>query len=123
VPEHLGKIGERIGKGWKAVAEKHGLDITVVGPNPLITFSFNPPAGGGKINQALKTLFIQEMLKRGYLAALSVYVSYAHKENHVKSYLKAVDEVFGIIKRSIENKTTSNLLEGPIAHSGFKRLT
>lgn len=119
VPTHIKKIGGMIDRGWKKLAKKHKLDIIIVGPEALITFSFNY----GKQSQAIKTLFTQEMLSRGFLAGLSVYVSYAHKENHIKSYLKAVDEVFGMINRALESKSINKLLKGPIAHSGFKRLT
>ena len=63
------------------------------------------------------------MLKRGFLAGPSVYVSYAHKDIHVKSYLKAVDEVFGIVKKAVKSKNPRKFLKGPVAHSGFKRLT
>lgn len=119
VPAHLKKIGAMIGKGWKKLAGKYGLKITVLGPEALITFSFDH----GKDSQAIKTLFTQEMLRRGYLASGSVYVSYAHKEQHVKKYLDAVDEVFGVIQIAIKDQKISDRLKGPIAHSGFKRLT
>lgn len=115
---HIDRIGKKIGEGWNRLAKKHGLDITIVGPNALITFSFN--AGE---NQELKTLFTQEMLKRGFLASLTVYVSFAHKEAHVKKYLNAVDEVFGILSGAIVEGHVKDLLEGPIAHKHFARLT
>lgn len=118
IPAHLNKIGVLIGKGWKKLADKHGLDIEIIPPNALITISFNY-----ENTQEIKTLFTQEMLKRGYLAAFSVYVSYCHTEKHVNEYLNKVDEVFGIIKQAIVQNNVKNLLEGPVAHSGFQRLT
>jgi len=118
IPAHLSKIGGLIGKGWKKLADKHGLDIEIVPPNALITISFNYENA-----QEIKTLFTQEMLKRGYLAAFSVYVSYCHTEKHVNEYLNKVDEVFGIIKQAIIQNNVKDLLEGPVAHSGFQRLT
>ena len=118
VPQHLDKIGSLIGKGWLDLAKKHGLDIELLPPNPLITF--NPKY---EDVQEIKTLFTQEMLKRGYLASLSVYVSYSHTEEIVNAYLKEVDGVFSIIKKAIEKDNVRKLLEGPVAHSGFQRLT
>ncbi|MFX1383434.1 MAG: aminotransferase class III-fold pyridoxal phosphate-dependent enzyme [Promethearchaeota archaeon] len=118
VPEHLNKIGRLIGEGWKKLANKHGLDIEILPPNPLITLSLNYDKA-----QEIKTLFTQEMLKRGYLASLSVYVSYSHTEQIVEDYLKEVDDVFSILKDAIEKDTISDQLEGPVAHSGFQRLT
>lgn len=119
VPAHLQRIGAMIGEGWKRLAEKHSLAIKVIGPEALITFTFDY----GSKSQALRTLFTQEMLKRGYLATGSVYVSYAHTEKSVTRYLASVDEVFALIKAGIERGQTETLLEGPVAHTGFKRLT
>lgn len=116
---HIDRIGKKIGDGWKRLAKKHGLDIRTIGPNALVTFSFNST----RERQELKTLFTQEMLKRGFLASLTVYVSFAHKEAHVQKYLSAVDEVFGILSAAIREGTVKKLLEGPLAHTGFARLT
>lgn len=118
VPRHLKAIGEMIHKGWEKLAKKHGLDITISGPEALVNFSFNY-----KNSQEIKTLFTQEMLKRGFLASLSVYVSYCHRKEHIKKYLKAVDETFAIIGRAIRENKVEKLLEGPVAQAGFKRLT
>lgn len=118
VQAHIKQIGEIIGKGWEKLSKKHDLKTTVIGPEALITFSFDYENA-----LELKTLFTQEMLKRGFLASLSVYVSYAHKEEHVKRYMEAVNEVFGLISYAIKNNKVKDFLEGPVCHSGFKRLT
>ena len=118
VPNHLDKIGKLIGKGWRTLANKCGLKIGILPPNPLIIFTLNYENA-----QEIKTLFTQEMLKRGYLATLSVYVSYSHTEEIIKNYLTQVDEVFGILKNAIEKNKVKDMLEGPISHIGFQRLT
>jgi len=118
VPSHLCKTGNSISKGWKKIANEHGLDITVMGIPPLPTMAFNY-----KNSQALHTLFTQEMLKKGFLASKRVSVSYSHSEEHIDEYLRSVDEVFGLIKRAIENDNVFDILKGPVAHEGFKRLT
>lgn len=119
VPKHLKTIGSLIGKGWLRLAKQHGLKIEVVGPEALVTFSFQYP----KSNLALRTLFTQEMLKRGYLASGSVYVSYAHTPLIVRKYLMQVDIVFGILAAALKDNTVRALVKGPLAHTGFKRLT
>ncbi|KKK92184.1 hypothetical protein LCGC14_2705450, partial [marine sediment metagenome] len=100
------------------LAEKHSLDIDILPPNPLVTFTLKYENA-----QEIKTFFTQEMLKRGYLASLTVYVSYCHTEKNIDYYLNNVDEVFGIIKKAIDQDKILNSLEGPVAHSGFQRLT
>ncbi|MDP2684173.1 MAG: aminotransferase class III-fold pyridoxal phosphate-dependent enzyme [bacterium] len=119
VPQHLKKIGKMIGEGWIDLAQKNNLKLKVLPPEALVTFSLDY----GKENQVIRTLFTQEMLKRGFLATPSVYLSYAHKEDDVKKYLDAVGEVFPIIKKAIDLGNIDSLLEGPVAHSGFQRLT
>jgi len=118
IPQHLKVIGEMVGEGWKKIADKYDLNIEIGGPSQLINFSFKY-----KNSQEIKTLFVQEMLKRGFLATTVVYVSYSHTKKHVTDYLIAVDEVFGNIKRAIDQKKVIKMLHGPIAHSRFRRLT
>lgn len=117
VPDHLCRIGGLISGGWKSLAEKHGLDIAVMGIPPLPTFAFK-----NENSLALHTLFTQEMLKRGFLAFKGVSVSYCHNEEHVERYLASVDEVFELTRKAVENSSVFDLLGGPVAHEGFKRL-
>lgn len=118
VPKYISKIGKMIGKGWKELAIKHGLDVDIIGPNCLITLEFKY-----ENSLAIKTLFTQEMLKRGYLATLTIYVCFSHKRGEVIKYFKVVDQVFKILKNAIVSNQVEKLLEGPIAHKGFRRLT
>ena len=73
----------------------------------------------GKLNSKLTTFFIQEMLKRGYLAATSVYVSYSHTENIVNKYLDNVDKVFAVMSQSINNRTIDKQLKTKIREEGL----
>jgi len=118
VPSHLIKIGEQITNGWKEIANECGLKIKISGIPPLTKFSFCY-----ENSQELITLFTQEMLERGFLAKDSVYVSYSHKETDVEIYMSAVKEVFKKIKKGIDTNKISKMLKGPVAHTGFKRLT
>jgi glutamate-1-semialdehyde aminotransferase len=120
VPAHLKKIGRLIQVGWKKMATKHGLKITIGGGTEVMPeYNF----GYGDENQAIRSLLTQEMLKRGFLDMACVYVSYAHTEVHVKKYLKAVDEVFGFLAETIAAGKVMEKLEGPVAHNRFKRIS
>jgi glutamate-1-semialdehyde aminotransferase len=118
VPSHLCRIGNLIRDGWERLGKEHNLNIDTEGISPMPHFAFDHEE-----NQALQTLFTQEMLDRGYLASKSVYVSYSHNEGHVEKYLENVDDVFGTIRRAVEEHNVHDLLKGPVAHEGFKRLT
>jgi glutamate-1-semialdehyde 2,1-aminomutase len=110
--------GKKMQEGWKKLAENHQLDIAIAGIPSLTTYSF-------QYEDALKykTLITQEMLKKGFLASTNFYASIAQKEEHFTSYFNALDEVYGTIKKCIDqNLYIDDLLEGPVCHSGFKRL-
>jgi len=115
---HLIEIGNYIGEGWVRLAKKHSLNITVTNFKPCITMKF----GYGKMNNEIITLFTQEMLFRGYLASANVYVSFAHDRKIIDRYLKNVDQVFGIISESLNNKNIKNILKTDIKKDGFIRL-
>ena len=120
VPSHLCKIGNLVTDGWKKLAREHGLKINIMDAvPPLTTFDFDY----GKKNLKLQTLFTQEMLNRGFLASKSVYVSYSHNEQYVEKYMENVNDVFGLLQKAIVEDDVNNLLKGPVAHVGFKRLT
>lgn len=116
VQEHLVRCGKVIQEGWTSLAKKHDLDIHVGSMYPMSHFDF-------KVKPAvLKTLFTQEMLKRGFLATNAFYSSFAHKQEHLDDYLNAVDDVFELISKALVESEPERLLNGPVCHTGFKRL-
>jgi glutamate-1-semialdehyde aminotransferase len=119
VPRQLEKIGQILKAGLFKAAAKTGLAVEIAGFPQLIYFSFNY----GKDSQAVMTLFTQEMLERGFLAVGNIDVSYALKEEQAKKYLQAAEEVFGILKKTIDQGRIYQLLQGPVAHTKFARLT
>jgi len=115
---HLQYIGKLVQDGWSTSAKLYNLNISVSGIYPLGHFDFKH-----EYALVLKTLFTKLMLEKGFLATTSFYASFIHKENDVRSYLKAVDEVFQILASHIANKTLQQQLTTPLAHTGFSRLT
>lgn len=115
--ETVTATGRDITARWRALADKHGLPIATSGLPALTCFAFESPDALG-----YKTLISQEMLKAGYLAANSVYVSTAHNPNIVDGYFDALDPVFGLIADCENGRDLFALLEGPVCHTGFNRL-
>tara|TARA_B110000008_G_scaffold263597_1_gene287128 strand:- start:18825 stop:20132 length:1308 start_codon:yes stop_codon:yes gene_type:complete len=116
--ETITSTGKKMQKGWKDLANLYKLDITVLGIPAMTTYSFNSQNG-----VKYKTFITQEMLKKGYLASTNFYASTAHKDEHLKSYFEALDIVYSTIaKCESEVLNINDLLDGPVCHSGFKRL-
>ena len=116
--EIITSIGKKIQEGWKSLALNNGLEIDVAGIPALSTYSFKSEHA-----LAYKTLVTQEMLKKNILASTNFYASIAHKDEFIDRYFDELEKVFSIIKKC-ENQELKieTLLEGPICHSGFKRL-
>lgn len=117
VPQHLARIGELVQTGWQEVAERTGLKIEVGGIKPMSHFTI-----AAEHSQAARTLFTELMLERGFLAGPTVYATYAHQDNHIEQYLSALEKVFALVARALQNGKVYELLQGPVAHSGFQRL-
>lgn len=117
--EHLIAMGDRIGKGWEELGERHGFALTVTDYKPLITFKL----GYGESNNELVTLYVQEMLKRGYLGAPSVYLSLAHTEDVIDTYLETADEVFAMMAEAAKSGDIAGYLETAPRSDAFNRLT
>lgn len=117
VARHLLETGNQVRSGWRAAATRAKLAVTLGGMQPIPHFSFDDPN-----SQAMRTLFTQIMLGKGYLAASAFYASYAHQAEHVKSYLEAVEEAFGEVAEALKQNDITPRLKGPVAHTGFRRL-
>lgn len=115
--DQITNTGLSIKDRWQKLADRHGIQISQWGLPSLTGFTFVS-------DQALvyKTLVTQEMLGRGYLASNSVYVSTQHTPEVVDGYFEELDTVFALVKECEEGRDPLELLNGPICHSGFKRL-
>lgn len=117
VPVHLARIGARVQQGWKVTADRAGLPVQISGMDPLSLIRFDVEDA-----QAVRTLFTQEMLDRGFLAGSAFYVTYSHTDAHIDNYLEAVEPVFALLASAVTDGTVRAHLHGPVAHSGFQRL-
>jgi len=115
--ETITETGNSISKRWKILSDKYELDINTWGLPALSGFTFN-----SKNDLSYKTFITQEMLKKGYLAANSIYVCTEHTQEIVDGYFEALDPLFKIIKDCENGLDIKTMLDGPISHSGFKRL-
>jgi glutamate-1-semialdehyde 2,1-aminomutase len=118
LPLHIEKIGRKVLNYWKESAARYNLTVDADDCYPCLAhFKFKHSMG-----EELKTLYIQLMLERGFLAGTGIYPTLAHNDEIISLYGAAIDEVFEVIASAIEQGNVKEKLKGPIAHSGFKRL-
>ena len=111
--------GEFIKELWLKIARKNNLEIEIGGIKAIPHFAI-------KSHNFLKykTLITQEMLKNNILASNIIFLSTAHQHEHMELYANKLDGIFSVISECEHNSLEiDSLLEGPVCHSGFKRLT
>jgi glutamate-1-semialdehyde 2,1-aminomutase len=116
--KQITKSGLSISAKWKDMSSKHGLTITTRGIPAFAGFSFKSQNA-----LAYNTLIAQEMLKQGYLAGTSVYGCIEHTVEIIDGYFEALEPIFKLIGECEDGRNIDSLLDGPICHDGFKRLT
>lgn len=108
--------GRKIKKTWNFLAKKNKLKIDVKGLDALCSFQI-------KSNNFLKykTYITQEMLKNGFLATNTIYVSTEHSNKILNRYFKILDKIF--YKIHLFEKKEMNInknLDSGISEPGFR---
>lgn len=109
--------GNQIKMRWQKLADKHELAINQWGLPALAGFSFE-----SKKNLTYKTYITQEMLKKGFLAGNSIFVSITHTPEVLDEYFFHLDKLFSDIREFEDGRDIMSTLKGPVCHDGFKRL-
>ena len=113
---HISKKGKYIKEGWKKISLKYEVPIKIFGLNSICGFDFL-----SSHSNLYKTYLSQEMLKKGFLASNLIFVCIYHSKKIIDNYLKNLDKIFYQISK-LNSKKIKNLLKGPEAQIGFKRL-
>ena len=118
VTAHVARIGTLMQEAWRAAGKKHGLPVAVGEGYPCLAhFAFDHEQAN-----TLKTAFTTRMLQHGFLAGTAIYPTLAHTESIVARYAEALDDVFAELAAALDRGRVADLLEGPLAHTGFRRL-
>ena len=116
VIKYLIKRGSYFDKKMSSLFNEHSISIGGVKTVPNLIFN--------QENGILaKTIFTQEMLKRGFLASNVIYFSLSHTDKVIDQYFGACHEVLDLIDSNLKKGNLLDLLDGEISHSGFQRLT
>ena len=113
VIERLWDSGEHLATRVRTAIEAHNLQSAVMltGLAPWTVLRFCDTNGASK--EAIKTLFMREMLGQGVLIAASNNVTYAHSPADLDRVLKAYDRAFGLVASNLAEGTLEATLDGP----------
>lgn len=113
VVETLHARGERLRLGFmKAVAE-HGISEYVGTVSRDCNLLFTTKDNDKQPSQPFRTLFMQEMVRRGVIAP-SFVVSYSHSEQDIDRTIEAAHEALRIYRLALENGVGGYLQGSPV---------
>lgn len=107
--------GRQLAAEITAAVTAAGLEfyVEVVGRSSCLLFATRDAEG--RLSPAYRTLFLQELLRRGVLGQ-SFATSAAHGAADVDQTVAAVTEALAVYRRAIDRKSTDGLLQGrPVA--------
>jgi glutamate-1-semialdehyde 2,1-aminomutase len=111
VIETLRARGKVVMEGVSQRIAKYGMgDFLASAGDPTWSFLLFTDAEGVNAFE-MKTLFQQEMFKRGILAFGTHNMSYAHSEADVARLLEVYDEIFPMIRDAVRNRAMRQYLE------------
>ena len=120
VIEHLHRVGARLAEGLRQVSARHGLTEHVLPVGRPCNLFFGTRDLLGKPSQAFRTLFLQELIKRGVLGP-SFVVSYSHSDEDIDRTIDAIDGALSVYSRAMAAGTTDGLLVGAPSRAVFGR--
>ena len=118
---HVWRQGAKLQDGYRALALEHRLqDVTnCEGLPPWTIVTFRDSAPWSALH--LKTLFQQEMLRRGVLFSGSQFISLAHGDEDIARTLDAYGEAMRVLRFALDHHAVDALRQGQVNEVVFRR--
>ena len=112
--------GKKVLDGISSSIKHHSVeDMIEIGGHPSWTIVTIKDAGPYK-SWEIKTLYLQEMFKRGVITIGSHNISYAHTNKDIMLLLDAYDEVLPILKSTVVERNLDSILDAEPLQPLFK---
>jgi len=118
VPRHLWRYGAQLRDAMRGAARRHGLEDHFVVEGPAIALNYVTRDREGAPSMALRTLFSQEMLKRGVMIPW-IAISRAHGPAELALTEEALDGALAVYRRALDEGVETHLI-GPAIKPVFR---
>ena len=112
VIEHLYRAGDTLRTGIGQVVTRHGLEAQVPLMGRSCCLLYGSRDADGNPSQALRTLFLQETIRRGVIMP-SLAVSYSHTDADIDKTIQAIDGALEIYARALNDGVGDYLVGRP----------
>ncbi len=118
VIDYIWEKGGKLREGLRRIREETGVDMEIPG---------NPPRSGlvfrdfsGEVSMDMKSLFMQETVKRGILFGGPVYISFSHTDEDINRTLDVSYEALRILKKAVDEGDIDRYMEGKKVGSVYR---
>ena len=113
-------FGQSFMEGCRKLIDQLGVPARIVGlPSfPALTFQETQP----QRLDAIVTLYMQEMAKRGLFGGPGHFFCLQHTEADLQNGLTAIGEALNVVQKALHDGDILKFLECPVRQSGFRRL-
>jgi glutamate-1-semialdehyde aminotransferase len=120
VPDYIWKLGTELMDGYNRIAKEKNLETVIACIGYPVRMRIVCKDEHGNDSLLIKSLLLQEMVKRGIFIQPSVqYISYSHTEQDVQRTLQAFAEAVDIVGKAVEQDDVQKYLEGEPARPVF----
>lgn len=115
---HMWSVGEKLIKGMQSLASQHGIAEYFIPSGIACSPTFACLDKDKKISWPMRTIFLQEMARRGILINY-IAPSYAHNDSAIDETLTAMDAALAIYADALQ-QGPDHFLEGPVLKPVFR---
>jgi glutamate-1-semialdehyde 2,1-aminomutase len=113
VVEHLARQGERLRTGINESISRHGIGCQFELQGRSCNLIFITRDGDDRRSQAYRTLFMQELIRRGVIGP-SFVVSYSHSVEDIDHTIDVVDQALDVYVKALEDGVEKYLEGRPV---------
>ena len=115
------KTGSMLKEGCRNLIQQYRLEslIDIIGLLQYTVFDFKETKAVSA--EQIKTLFIQEAIKRHILTSGYSILSLAHNDKIINETLNVYENIFSTIKKAIDSTKFNTFLECPLVENVFTR--
>ena len=117
---YLWKLGEELQTGTNVLIKKHGLDSFLMVKGKPCWQVWSIKGSHGFTDFEIKSFIQQEVIERGFLWYGQHNMSFSHTRADVKKLFRVYDEVLGLLRVHLEQKTLRAALRGRPIQPVFK---
>ncbi|WP_217482128.1 hypothetical protein [Achromobacter spanius] len=113
-------VGKQLTAGFNRSAQQYGIGERAKMAGVEISPWYAFYDASGKVDMALRTLFLQETIRQGVLIPY-IAISASHRQAEVDRTLEAMDAALKVVANAIDKGSVEGLLTGPVVKPVFRK--